>query len=64
MLESRAFATSFEFLTIQLVANTRLSSMFPYKRLRNGYHEYQGITICKHFEKIKIRNKLAILSPA
>ena len=32
MLESRAFAPSFEFLTIQLGANIWLSSIFPYKR--------------------------------
>ena len=41
MLGSQVFVTSFEFLTIQLGANIRLSSMSLYKRLRNGYHEYE-----------------------
>ena len=51
MLESRAFATSFEFLTIQLMANIRLSSMFSYKRLRNGYHEFKWSEIYKELKR-------------
>ena len=39
MLESRMFAPSCIVKNSKLGANIRLSSMFPYKSLRNGYHE-------------------------
>ena len=39
MLESRMFATSCIVKNSKLVAKARLSSLFPYKSLRNGYHE-------------------------
>ena len=39
MLESRVFAPSCIVKNSKLVAKARLSSMFPYKSLRNGYHE-------------------------
>ena len=41
MLESRMFATSCIVKNSKLVAKARLSSIFPYKRLRNGYHKYR-----------------------
>ena len=40
MLESRAFAPSCIVKNPKLGAKALLSSMFPYKNLRNGYHEY------------------------
>ena len=39
MLESRIFATSCIVKNSKLGAKSRLSSMFLYKSLRNGYHE-------------------------
>ena len=42
MLESRMFAPSCIVKNSKLGAKARLSSMFPYKSLRNGYHEYIG----------------------
>ena len=45
MLESRVFATSCIVKNSKLVAKARLSSMFPYKSLRNGYHELSPSSI-------------------
>ena len=41
MLGSRMFAPSWGIVkNSKLGAKALLSSMFPYKNLRNGYHEY------------------------
>ena len=63
MLESRVFAPSCIVKNSKLVAKARLSSTFPYKSLRNGYHEYFNLfnmssSEISNFYKSLVKNKI------